>query len=308
MSEEILGLDEIEYFYIKHKDHDKTYKLSREIIETIGLLGVIFLKDYKKVNYNKKHSRYENLDLGLSENDPLIFESGLIEINSINKKITKVDLKSHIIFEMIMDWIDLWKNNYEGSIYFIKKPIQCDNYNMIFKNQDIEFFNNIKIYSDKYWTKYGFTYNKDNFKIDELKDNFESLFNDIEPIYKIIKFMCIFIEAINSYYDIPTLLDKSIAYISILIKKITFEEYEKFDKLIKKPISLSINCDELNCDELNCDEYKNQIKDDELEAKYNEPNNEIKNNEIKNNKQNNEIKNNKQNNEIKNNKQLYDFE
>jgi hypothetical protein len=246
MSEEIFSLDEPEYFYLKHKDDDNNtvFKLSHDIITTIGLFGNIFLKDYKNVNYEKKYSRYENLDAGIIENEPLIFESGIIEINSVNKKIIKIDLKSYILFKMIMDWIEIWKNDYQNSIYFVKKPIVCDNHALIFKNQDILFFNNIKKYSDLYWNKYGFTYNKDDFKIEELEKEFDKLFNDIEPTYKIIKFMCIFIEAIHSYYDIPTLLDKSIAYLAILIKKITFEEYDKFDKLIKE-VTLNIDYQEI---------------------------------------------------------------
>jgi len=252
MSEIDLGLDEPEYFYLKHKDdeNNKVYKLNQRIIETIGLFGNIFLKDFRNVDYNKKYNKHENLDTGIIEDEPLIFESGLIEINSVNKKIIKIDLKSYIIFKMIMDWIELWnEDEYKNSIYFIKKPIQCNNHTLIFKNQDIKFFNNIKQYSDIYWNKYGFNYSRDDFKIDELKDNFEHLFKDIEPIYKIIKFMCIFIEAIHSYYDIPTLLDKSISYMVILIKKITLEEYEKFDKLFKEN-TLNIDYKELSHNEI----------------------------------------------------------
>jgi hypothetical protein len=224
---------DIEYFYIKHIDSNKIFALPQSIIQTIGIFGNIFLKDFKKIDYNKKFTKHENLDIGINQNEPLIIVPEIIELQSINKKTFKINLKCNIIFEIIMDWIELWKNNYQESNYYINKPILCTDYFMIFKNKDIDFFDKINEYSNGYWNKYKFTYEKNYFKIDEFKNNFNTYFEKIKPLYKKIKFLCIFIETLNSYYDMPILLDKVITYMCILIKKLSMEEYDLLNKLIK---------------------------------------------------------------------------
>ena len=223
----------IEYFYIKHVDSNKIFTLPQSIIQTIGIFGNIFLKDFKKIDYNKKFTKHENLDIGINQNEPLIIIPEIIELQSINKKPFKINLKCNIIFEIIMDWIELWKDNYQESNYYINKPILCTDHFMIFKNKDIDFFDKINDYSNRYWNKYKFTYEKNYFKVDEFKNNFNTYFEKIKPIYKKIKFLCIFIETLNSYYDMPILLDKVITYMCILIKKLSMEEYDLLNKLIK---------------------------------------------------------------------------